>query len=92
MSFLRKHLNVILNRIAAGSCHLHNIGNGYVDGSIHLSIHFHPFTQRPSPPLPDAKVEGRCPPEDVGGPLGYEEFLEAIADPHHDRHAELHEW
>jgi hypothetical protein len=39
-------------------------------------------------------VEGarRGPPEDVGGPWGYGEFLEAIADPKHDRHAELLEW
>jgi hypothetical protein len=33
-----------------------------------------------------------CPPEDVGGPYDYEEFLEAIADPKHERHAELLEW
>jgi hypothetical protein len=33
-----------------------------------------------------------CPPEDVGGPYGYEEFLEAIADPKHERHAELLQW
>ncbi len=35
---------------------------------------------------------GRCPPEDVGGPWGYQEFLEALADPEHERHAELREW
>jgi hypothetical protein len=34
---------------------------------------------------------GRCPPEDVGGPWGYAEFLEAIADPKHERHAEMTE-
>jgi hypothetical protein len=34
----------------------------------------------------------RGPPEDVGGPLGYIDFLEAIADPKHERHAELTEW
>lgn len=28
----------------------------------------------------------------VGGPYDYEEFLEAIADPKHERHAELLEW
>jgi hypothetical protein len=33
-----------------------------------------------------------CPPEDVGGPLGYENYLEAIADPDHEEHAELLEW
>lgn len=34
----------------------------------------------------------RCPPEDVGGPWGYREFLEAIADPNHEEHAERLEW
>jgi Plasmid pRiA4b ORF-3-like protein len=34
----------------------------------------------------------RGPPEDVGGPWGYAEFLDAIADPEHERHAELTEW
>ena len=33
-----------------------------------------------------------CPPEDCGGPFGYEEFLEAIMDPHHERHEEFLEW
>jgi hypothetical protein len=32
------------------------------------------------------KAEGRCPPEDVGGPPGYEMYLEAMADPKHDEH------
>ena len=35
---------------------------------------------------------GRCPPEDIGGPWGYAEFLEAIADPKHERHAGFTEW
>jgi Plasmid pRiA4b ORF-3-like protein len=35
---------------------------------------------------------GRCPPEDVGGPWGYGEFLEAIADPGHEEHAERLRW
>ena len=38
------------------------------------------------------EVLGRCPPEDVGGPWGYEEFREALADTNHERHAELVEW
>jgi Plasmid pRiA4b ORF-3-like protein len=39
-------------------------------------------------------VDGKraCPPEDVGGPWGYEEYLEAIRDPSHERHEELLEW
>jgi len=30
-----------------------------------------------------------CPPEDVGGPWGYVEYLAAMADPSHDRHQEF---
>ena len=35
------------------------------------------------------KAEGRCPPEDVGGPWGYDHFLEVMAYPGHE---ELLEW
>jgi hypothetical protein len=35
---------------------------------------------------------GRCPPEDVGGPWGYAEFLEAVGNPKHERHVEMTEW
>lgn len=35
---------------------------------------------------------GACPPEDVGGPWGYDEFLSAIRDPGHEEHDELLEW
>jgi len=39
-------------------------------------------------------VEGdrNCPPEDVGGVGGYAEFLEALADPAHERHDEFVRW
>ena len=39
-------------------------------------------------------VEGAraCPPEDVGGTPGYEEYLEAVADPGHERHDEFMGW
>ncbi|MEW6050108.1 MAG: plasmid pRiA4b ORF-3 family protein [Candidatus Zixiibacteriota bacterium] len=33
-----------------------------------------------------------CPPEDCGGPGGYEDFLKALADPGHEQHEELKEW
>jgi hypothetical protein len=36
--------------------------------------------------------EGACPPEDCGGPWGYAQFVEAIADPGHERHEEFIEW
>ncbi|MDP3739470.1 MAG: plasmid pRiA4b ORF-3 family protein [Hyphomonadaceae bacterium] len=42
------------------------------------------------PALVEAK--GACPPEDVGGPPGYADYLEALADPDHERHDELIQW
>jgi len=38
------------------------------------------------------KAERRCPPEDVGGPWGYDHFLEVMADPGHEEHEELLDW
>jgi hypothetical protein len=37
-------------------------------------------------------AKSACPPEDVGGPWGYGNYLEIMADPKHERHAELVEW
>lgn len=36
--------------------------------------------------------ERSCPPEDVGGPRGYEDYLEALADPDHKQHEEMMAW
>lgn len=33
-----------------------------------------------------------CPPEDCGGPHGYSELLEALADPDHEEHEHLKGW
>ena len=39
-------------------------------------------------------VEGEraCPPEDVGGIFGYNEYLKIIGDPNHEQHEEMLEW
>jgi hypothetical protein len=36
--------------------------------------------------------ERQTPPEDVGGTLGYEEYLEALADPQHEAHEDMLQW
>lgn len=36
--------------------------------------------------------EGNAPPEDVGGTLGYEEFLEIMADSQHEDHENMRRW
>ncbi len=36
--------------------------------------------------------ENACPPEDVGGPGGYAEFLEILGDPAHEQHEDMVRW
>lgn len=38
------------------------------------------------------KGQRACPPEDVGGVWGYEEFLEAMKNPKHEEHESYVEW
>lgn len=49
------------------------------------------------PPREGARIrciagENACPPEDVGGPNAYFDFLTAIRDPAHEEHASMLEW
>lgn len=37
-------------------------------------------------------AKGACPPEDCGGPWGYAELKETLADPTHDQHQEMLTW
>jgi hypothetical protein len=43
-------------------------------------------------PLRLVSAEGRCPPEDIGGPTGYEAYLKAISDPREPHHQAMREW
>lgn len=36
--------------------------------------------------------ERKCPPEDIGGPPGYETYLAALGDPAHEMHNDYIEW
>ena len=48
---------------------------------------------RPSlPPVVCLAGANACPPEDVGGPPGYAEFLAILADPAHEEHADMLRW
>ena len=46
------------------------------------------------PPLYPACVAGKrnCPPEDCGGPWGYQHMLAILADPDQPQHADQIEW
>jgi hypothetical protein len=36
--------------------------------------------------------EGACPPEDCGGPWGYQNLKEVLADPRHEEHEDMLDW
>jgi hypothetical protein len=69
--------------------YLYDFGDGW-EHTVKIERLIDPEPGTLYPRLIEAK--GRCPPEDIGGPWGYAEFLEAIADPKHERHRELKEW
>jgi hypothetical protein len=50
-------------------------------------------TSRVDLPLPVCVAgENACPPEDVGGPHGHAEFLEALDDRQHEQHEDMVRW
>jgi hypothetical protein len=52
-----------------------------------------PFWTNEGLPLPVCVAgENACPPENIGGPPGYELFLEILGNRDHEQHAEMMEW
>jgi len=82
-------LDVLQDTGAKTLKYLYDFGNGW-EHTIKVERIKDPMRGLTYPLLIDAV--GRCPPEDVGGPWGYTEFLEAIADPKHESHAEMVQW
>jgi len=69
--------------------YLYDFGDGW-EHTIKIERLVDPKPGMLYPSLIEAK--GHCPPEDVGGPWGYSELLEALDDPSHKRHREFKEW
>jgi Plasmid pRiA4b ORF-3-like protein len=45
-----------------------------------------------SPLIACSAGENACPPEDVGGPHSYSEFLDILKNPNHEEHADMTNW
>ena len=69
--------------------YLYDFGDGW-EHTIKIERLVDPKPGMLYPSLIEAK--GHCPPEDVGGPWGYSELLEALDDPSHQRRSEFKEW
>ena len=90
MDARKARLGDILEDIGTKSLkYLYDFGDGW-EHTIKIERLIDPEPGMLYPRLIEAK--GHCPPEDVGGPWGYGELLEALADPSHERHGELKEW
>ena len=69
--------------------YLYDFGDGW-EHTVRIQRVTEPVSGIAYPRLVEAA--GQCPPEDVGGPPGYAEFLETLADPDHEQHAENLQW
>ena len=83
-------LGALIRKPRSKFIYLYDFGDGWM----------HTITIQSVEQIPDGHTldvtclagQGRCPPEDVGGPWGYQEFLQAIADPKHEEHQSYLEW
>ena len=82
-------LGMLIRRPRTKFTYLYDFGDGWM----------HTITVQSVEPAEERKAtmiclagQRRCPPEDVGGPWGYQEFLQAIADPSHEEHESYMEW
>ena len=82
-------LDVVENTGAKTIRYLYDFGDSW-DHAIKIERIADPEPGRRYPRL--IGLQGRCPPEDVGGPPGYAAFLDALADPAHEDHEHLRSW
>lgn len=85
----RVRLNGVLPSVGEHFEFLYDFGDGWVHDVTVEAI------EQPRPRVRYPRVLGgerACPPEDVGGPSGYADFLAAIGDPSDESHEELLDW
>ncbi len=90
---MEDEMRVRLDQVAPGKgdrfTYLYDFGDGW-EHVIRVEAVLPP---KPGTQYPRCLDGGRkCPPEDCGGPWGYEEFLVAIRDPKHEEHENMREW
>jgi hypothetical protein len=79
----------VLGKAGAKAVYTYDFGDGW-EHSIAVEKVLPPDTGQAYPACIDG--ERSCPPEDCGGAPGFDDLLEAIRDPEHDRHEEIRDW
>ena len=82
-------LNQIAPDVKAGFVYEYDFGDSWEHELVVEKI-LPPEKGAPYPRCTDGKCA--CPPEDVGGVWGYQDFLEAMRDPNHPEHEDMVEW
>ncbi len=87
---LRHTLLQAVERHGSSFVYMYDFGDGWEHRVTVLDRDY----PRPVAALPVECLDGcgSCPPEDVGGPMGYLELLYAITDRNHPEHQDMKEW
>ncbi|MBA3480228.1 MAG: plasmid pRiA4b ORF-3 family protein [Pirellulales bacterium] len=89
----RREADVLLSELFAAGAKKFNYMYDFGDGWEHAIAIEKTLARSSKNDAPMCLAGARaCPPEDIGGPWGYPDFLEAMADATHERHEELSEW
>lgn len=93
MGEMKDETKVTLRNIVRGEDYKFKYEYDFGDGWMH-TIKIEKILPREESSQYPVCIKGKraCPPEDVGGPWGYEEFLDNIRDPESDQAEELLEW
>lgn len=82
-------LHSVLKKPGDSILYLYDFGDGW-EHTIQLEKIL-PYSHEISFPA-CLSAERNCPPENVGGPPGYQDFLEAFDNPNHPNHTDMVEW
>lgn len=84
----RVPLHEVLNAVGDSMVYTYDFGDGWRHEVVLEKVG--PLDRATKPVC--VSGERRCPPEDVGGPHGYQEFLEAVFDPMHEHFEQYRQW
>ena len=82
-------LSSVLGRLGAKAIYTYDMGDSWEHGIV-LEKRLPSDPNTTYPVCTDGQLA--CPPEDCGGIPGFYDLVEAISDPHHERHEEMLDW
>ena len=85
----RIRVHDVLQRVGTEVKYVYDLGD-YWQHDLLLEDILQPGADTPYPRC--IAGERNCPPEDVGGSVGYEDYLDAMADPEHEEHEDMIQW